>query len=305
MQRSWTHGLTVLGAPTAAGAYGPGQELTPRRLRDHGLVAALESAGLRVLDLGDTPVTAFADDPDSPDAQNVPAVRHAALAIADRLSAPLASGSAAVVVGGDCTVAVGVVAAARAAGTGRVGLAYIDLDGDLNVPATADEGRLDWMGVAHLLDLPGARPELTDLGHGRPMLAPQDVVLLGTNSLTAWEQDTIDRLGITVETADRVRRDSAGVLARTARWAAGLDTLLVHLDVDVLDVDTLALAQETRRDVGGLHPDEVRSLVTGLCALPSATVVTVAEVNLDHATDAEDAKSWVVSLLVGAALAAP
>lgn len=305
MQKVLTHGLALLGAPTAAGAYGPGQELTPARLRAHGLVAALTSAGADVLDLGDTAVSEFSDDPGSPDAQNVAGVRRAALAVADRLSEALGSGRAAVVVGGDCTIALGVVAAARATGAGRVGLAYVDLDGDLNVPATADEGRLDWMGVAHLLDLPGTRPELTDLGPGRPMLAPRDVVLLGTHSLTGWEQETIDRLAITVETADTVRRDRAGVLTRTSRWASELDLLLVHLDVDVLDFDTLALSHEIRRDVGGLHPDDVRGLIAGLCALPGAAALSVAEVNLDHATDAGTALDWLTSLLVDAALAAP
>ena len=57
------------------------------------------------------------------------------------------------VLGGDCTVELGTVAGAIRSGT-TVGLAYIDLDADLNTPETGD-GILDWMGVAHLLDVPG------------------------------------------------------------------------------------------------------------------------------------------------------
>ena len=45
--------LTIVGAPSSAGAYSPGQERAPSALRDAGLVAALEGAGWTVEDRGD------------------------------------------------------------------------------------------------------------------------------------------------------------------------------------------------------------------------------------------------------------
>ena len=68
----------------------------------------------------------------------------------------------ALVVGGDCTIELGSVAGALQSGA-SIGLVYVDLDVDLNAPATSD-GALDWTGVAHLLDIPGAAPELSGLG---------------------------------------------------------------------------------------------------------------------------------------------
>ena len=45
--------LAVIGAPTSAGAFGPGQERAPSAFRAHGLLDALRARGLDVVDRGD------------------------------------------------------------------------------------------------------------------------------------------------------------------------------------------------------------------------------------------------------------
>lgn len=42
--------LSVIGAPTSAGAFGPGQERAPAAFRTHGLLDALQARGLDVVD---------------------------------------------------------------------------------------------------------------------------------------------------------------------------------------------------------------------------------------------------------------
>ena len=72
------------------------------------------------------------------------------------------------VVGGDCTITLGVVAGFARHGA-DVGLLYFDGDADLSTPASTGSGVLDSMVVAHLL-CEGA-PELTGLGPRVPLLA--------------------------------------------------------------------------------------------------------------------------------------
>src|SRR5687768_3263236 len=96
--------LSLIGVPSSAGAYAPGQEKAPAAFRRHGLVEALEQAGLRVTDRGDGPAFRWRPDPARPEAMNLPEVRKAALDVADHVAAALAAGEAALVVGGDCTV---------------------------------------------------------------------------------------------------------------------------------------------------------------------------------------------------------
>ena len=171
-----TRTLGLIGAPSSAGAYAPGQEKAPATFRRHGLVSALAGSGRRVNDRGNIPGFRWRLDPQRPKAMNLDAVRRTAAAVAEKVEEALVNGEAALVLGGDCTVELGTVAGALRDGH-SVGLVYIDLDADLNTPETSD-GALDWTGVAHLLDLPGAEAELSGLGPRRPMLAPADILYL-------------------------------------------------------------------------------------------------------------------------------
>ena len=156
------------------GAHAPGQEQAPRALRDAGIAAGLT-------DLGDTTLRCWAPDRKHRRAQNAAAVAEAAGELAAKVETALRDGRLVLVLGGDCTVELGVVAGALRAGRERVGLVYFDMHPDLNTPATVRTGTLDWMGVAHMLALEGTVPAVAELGPRTPLLAPADVVLLAAD----------------------------------------------------------------------------------------------------------------------------
>lgn len=101
--------LALIGAPTSAGAYAPGQEKAPAALRAAGLIARLGAAGIAVHDHGDLPVWRWQPDPADRFAQNLGAVVEQAQAVAQRVRR-VANDQIALVLGGDCTIEVGVVA---------------------------------------------------------------------------------------------------------------------------------------------------------------------------------------------------
>lgn len=274
--------LSLIGAPSSAGAYGPGQERAPGAFRRHGLVTHLERRGLTVLDRGDGATVRWQADRTNPTASNVHLVAEVAAELADTVAAAMAQGQAVLVLGGDCTVELGTVAGATR-DRSRVGVAYVDLDADLNTPATGD-GILDWMGAAHLLDVDGAHPHLASIGTTRPMLDPPALRFFATHNITDPEQEVIDRLHLHVETLDSVQGDLAAVTARTREWAAQFDRVLVHVDVDALDVDQFPIAENTDSR-SGLSLAELGSLLRVLCTLPTWAGLTVCEVNPAHAPD--------------------
>ena len=55
--------LALIGVPTSAGAFAPGQEQAPEALRAAGLVERLERAGIQVTDYGDGPIWRWRPDP--------------------------------------------------------------------------------------------------------------------------------------------------------------------------------------------------------------------------------------------------
>ncbi len=286
--------LSLIGAASSAGAYGPGQERAPETFRRHGLVADLQSRGRHVIDNGDVTTALFREDPGNPRAANVDTVAAVAKAVAHRVAESLAADHDVLVLGGDCTVELGTVAGAALDGS-SVGLVYVDLDADLNTPDTGD-GVLDWMGVAHLLDLEGCEERLTTLGARRPLLEPGSLLLMACDRATDPEQAVIDRLRLRRESLHDVSTDTEAVLDRTRAWAAGFDRLLVHVDADVLDFAAFPIAENTRR-VPGLRLDTLAALLRGLCAVPSWRCLTISEINPDHADDEAAAFARLIEMI--------
>ena len=239
-----TESLSVIGAPSSAGAYGPGQERAPEVFRRHGLITSLKARGIDVVDRGDGAVAHWRADEANPTAGNVGLVTDVVLELAESVASALADDHNVLVLGGDCTVELGTVAGAIRSGT-TVGLAYIDLDADLNTPETGD-GILDWMGVAHLLDVPGSHDGLASVAHRRPMLSPDAVRLYAAENVTEPEREVIDRLDIGGESLAAVLTEPSAVAARTRAWAEAFDSVLVHVDFDVLDYDRFPIAENTR-----------------------------------------------------------
>jgi arginase len=211
----------------------------------------------------------------------------------------MARGESAIVLGGDCTVELGTVAGALRDGS-SVGLVYIDLDVDLNPPAASD-GALDWTVSAHLLDLPGAAPELSDVGPRRPMLAADQLLFLGADNITASERPIIETLALECVRLAEVRADPAAAGRRAADWGQRFDRLLVHLDIDVLEYTSFPIAENVRREPG-LTLDQLARTLTPLLRAPNGRALTICEVNPDHAPDERATFAALIPALFGAFL---
>jgi arginase len=279
-----TRNLALIGAPSSAGAYAPGQEQAPAALRGSGLVDRLAARGCEVADRGDVAGFRWRPDRARPLAQNLDAVGATATAVAEQVSAALSEGQLAVVIGGDCTVGVGTVAGAVAAGCERVGLVYFDLHADLNTPSSVLDGALDWMGMAHMLDLGGAEPLLAGIGPRRPLLTPESIVLYGfrADQATPAERETIRSLGLEVVPFDEVAADPRATAERAlASLGSRCDPLLVHFDADVVDFTDAPLSENTGRNVG-LTLQRAMTALGVLLAGERVRALTVTEINPAH-----------------------
>jgi arginase len=200
------------------------------------------------------------------------------------------------VLGGDCTVELGTVAGALTR-TRNVGLIYVDLDVDLNTPESTTDGALDWMGVAHMLGVPGSVPALAGIGPRTPMLRPDQVLFFAHDNVTPPERAIIDAQGIAELRLAQVAADPAGTARKAVDdWAKRFDLLLIHLDVDVLDYLDMPLAENTRRNVG-LRFAELMAALRVLLSAPNWAALTVCEVNPDHGeADGSTLRTFVQAL---------
>jgi arginase len=213
----------------------------------------------------------------------------------------LLAGELPLVLGGDCTVGVGTVAGAVAAGRSPR-LVYFDLHPDLNTPSSVPDGALDWTGVAHMLDVDGADARLAGAGPRRPLLADGDLVLLATGprQCTAAERETIAARALEPIDVDAVRADPDAAATRALRHATdGGRPFLVHFDVDVIDFADVPLSENTGRGIG-LPFEAALAALDVLAAHDALLGLTVTELNPHHgAPDGADV-ARLAARLVGA-----
>jgi arginase len=259
-----------------------------------------------VVDHGDGAVWRWRPDREQPRAQNLGAVVATIQATAERVRQATAAGETPLVLGGDCTVGIGAVAG-QVAADDRVGLVYFDLHPDLNVPGSVVDGALDWMGVAHMLDVYGALDELVRVGPRVPLLAPDDVYFFayGPDQRTEWERQVWDRHGLRGATAADVSADPAGVAAAAlATLEPHCDRLLIHFDVDVMDFTDAPLSENTGRNIG-LPLASAFAALSALLQTERLAGLTITELNPNHGADDGSTLDKFVQALVPALANAP
>jgi arginase len=281
--------LAVIGAPSGAGACGVGQEQTPMAIRAAGLIEQLGRAGFQVRDFGDSTVVPWRPDRVNPRAQNFQAVLEVVRTTHKRVADALADGDGiALVLGGDCTIGIGTVAGVQQV-FGRVALAWFDLHSDLNTPASATDGALDWMTLAHMLAIEGAVPPLAAAAGMPPLLDPDQVVLFahGLSHATRFEREEIQRLGLARLALEEVRSDPETAATRALELlAARSDRYAIHLDVDVVDFTDAPLSEHPSRNTG-LKLEQMLTALKVLASAPGLVAITLAELN-PHNAAADD-----------------
>jgi arginase len=278
--REWV----MIGVPSSAGAHHAGQERAPAALRAAGLAGRLQAAGVSVADAGDLPAAAFSVDREHPRTRGLAAVTAVAHQVADAVAAVVGDGRLPLVVGGDCTITLGVVAGFRRAHP-DAGLVYVDGDSDVSTPQDGGSGILDSMGVAHLLG--HGAPELTGLAGEPPLLQADRLALVGADPR---ETDQAGRrflagLGVSFQEAPHLAADPAGVARRAlAAVMARSGPIVVHFDVDVVDSGDLPLGNFPHYGSGVLLEQVTRCLRV-LLAHDSVAGLVLTEVNPTHDAD--------------------
>jgi arginase len=254
--------VALIGVASSAGTHHAGQDQAPAALRAGGFIEQLQAAGVTVEDRGDLVHEVFV-----------------ARAVADAVSEALAHHTLPLILGGDCTITLGVVAGAQRQHP-AVGLLYLDGDADLATPETTGSGVLDAMGIAHLLGL--ADTELARLGAGPPMLTDDRLALIGYDQSDpeTFSADVLRNRPDLVRFADhQVRADPAGcATAALTALQRHTSSLVVHFDVDAVDSRDLPLANFPHYGTG-ISLDAAGEVLSVLCGAPTLAAIVLTEVN--------------------------
>jgi arginase len=217
--------------------------------------------------------------------------------VADAVAGCATDGRVPIVLGGDCTITLGVVAGVQRANP-DAGLLYLDGDADLSTPGTGT-GILDAMGIAHLL----GRAETELAGLFEP-LTPERLALVGYDGTDAetFDADVVAGLPGLVHARDaELRDDPAGVADRAvAAVTAHSSAVVVHFDVDVVDSGDLPLANFPHYGTG-VPLTAAAAALARLVRAPGLAAVVLTEVNPSYDPSGEQLARYVAA--VTAALA--
>ena len=287
-------GLALIGVPSSAGARQTGQERAPAALRAAGLLERLREKGLDVADLGDIPSVSYSPDPEHPRQQNLALVVDVAQQTADRVDQAFASRRLPLVLGGDCSLTLGVIAGLLRHQP-RLSLLYFDGDVDLNTPETTRSGVFDGMVMAHVLGR-GA-PQLAEIGPRRPLLSEEDIALFGYDAESGWfdppELETLERSRMSKYALALVRADAAAAARDALLYLESRsDAILVHFDVDVMDIPAVDVPHPDGLDLQSTFA-ALRVFVTA----PTCAGVVVTELNAKQDPDGFHAERLVHGLV--------
>jgi arginase len=292
-----TRTLSVIGNPSSAGSYAAGQDQAPAALRAAGLIEALATSQRHVVDAGDLPQQVWFPDPSHPYAQNLADVVEN-VALLRRRVASLVSDSDVLIIGGNCTVAIAACAGVRDV-TGRApALTYFDRHLDCNTPSSTSDGALDWMGLAHALDLEGAEDALCDALGTRPLLTAAEVAFLGVDIdlATEWERQQVTELGLYVRSSQDLADTPAAVMREAAHWLPDGESV-VHLDVDVIDFTDAPLSESTDGRNNGPSLAQIEQALQTAVQLRQPRVFSVGELNPTRSAGTPGAVSRFIAVL--------
>ncbi len=246
--------IEILGTPFNGLGSPPDIENPADGLRQAKMIPLLESKGHSVIDLGDLSGFQFQEirDPETGikdfdlwiDLSNNLSKKLGA--ILDRQSFPL-------LLGGDCSMLVGIFSAFAQRDT-EVGLIFLDGHADFHSPETSSSGDPADMELAILT---GRGPEkITRIAGKYPLLKDEDVVVYG---IRAWDQIA----GSNIWVCDKKRMSESGIKSAVEE---GLENITrrnlpswLHFDVDVLDPEFMPVMFP---EPGGLTFEETREFLS-------------------------------------------
>ena len=227
--------VAVIGAALDLGQGRRGVDMGPSAIRYGGLVPRLEALGHDVVDRGTMTVGGVETLPTGDErAKYLDAIMSYGARLADEIERCTREGAFPLVLGGDHSLAIGVLGGLARAHDAPGGLLWLDAHGDLNTPESSPSGNVHGMGLAAAI---GDSPEhFASEAWPLPMVAEEHTTLVGIRSLDPGERARIRASRLAVVTMPEIDRHGIERAVKGAiRRLEGAPWVHVSLDLDVVD----------------------------------------------------------------------
>ena len=230
---------------------------------------------------------------------NANPIRSFSLELATAVGDVLDNNQFPIVLGGDCSILIGIVLSLRRCG--RYGLFFIDGHADFYQPQASTTGEVADMDLAIIS---GRGPDiLTNMDNLKPLVRDEDIVVFGyrdAEQSAGYGSQDVKETHMHVFDLSKVRElkiGTAASLAVTKLLKEELAGFWIHLDADVLD-DRIMPAVDYRLD-GGLGFSELSELLRILVASKRAIGISITIFNPHLDGNGSIAKNFVSSIAAG------
>jgi arginase len=289
--------FSILDAPSILGLKPTGVEKLPEALKVAGLIEKLNAQYLGSVQ----PASSYSEKRDtSTHLLNGQAIRSFSLQLADSVTDALSKKNRfLIVLGGDCSITIGILLALRRIGS--YGLFFIDGHADFYQPEASPTGQVADMDLAIVS---GRGPEiLTNIDGLNPLVEDENIVVFGYRDIeeaAGYGSQDVRDTDMHILDLSQVRRlniKTAASLALEKLTKNRLDGFWIHLDADVLD-DSVMPAVDYRLD-GGLSHTELTELLRILLASGHAVGMSITIFNPSMDSDGSLARKFVSSVAAG------
>ena len=242
-KNSTTLRLGIIGVPTNSSGTTEGVARAPQALRVAGLIDTLQQVS-DVKDYGD--VAVLAPTPERSQASGIIA-EESLISMTQRVQQAvglaLTEGRFPLVIGGDCPILLGCLAAARSR-LARTGLLFVDGHEDAYPPHQSPTGEAADMELGLALGLVPAPGLLADLARLLPLVRPDEVRMLGMRDAALLRTEGVSSLAQEVELYDdqALQGESLASITQAALMhiQARTNGWWLHVDLDVLSTEALS-----------------------------------------------------------------
>ncbi len=278
--------VTLMEAPICKGSPTDGSQYAYRALLDGGLTSCFEDVCLCPMDEPkDNGEGAY------PNMKYLDEVMAVSRTLCPTVAETVKKGRLPIVIGGDHSVAMGSIAGTSSVvGADNLAVVYIDGHADINTEKTTETGFIHGMPLAAAM---GLCDDLLTVDKKINLLG-RNTYIIGARSIDNGEYAIMEEQGVTLYTADAVRKKGMAALITDVLNAITVPYVHVSFDVDVLD--EAVFPATGYRMPEGLTANDAETALTACFASGKVVSLDVVEYNPGLDSDGDN-RQMLISLL--------